>query len=160
MRISTPAGIRLTKSFEQCRLVVYLDEAGYPTAGWGHRVLPEDNLKVGDTVTQAWADAKFLQDYVAPQQAVEHYAGQQLTDAQFSALVDFAYNEGVGNFYEFAELHMRQGVMDQDALVLAVPPALLKWINAGGRPLEDLMKRRVAEAAMFCGLTVSLEMRN
>ncbi len=155
MRTITPAGVRLTKSFEECRLVVYLDEAGYATAGWGHRVLPEDNLRVGDAVTQEWADAKFLQDYVAPQQAVEHYAGQQLTDAQFSALVDFAYNEGVGGFFEFAEKHLRAGVMSQDDLVLAVPPALLLWINAGGKPLEGLMKRRVAEAAMFCGLIVA-----
>ncbi len=150
MRTITPAGIRLIKSFELCRLVVYLDSDGNPTAGWGHLVLPEDNLKVGDAVTQEWADSTFLSDLVPPQLAVVHYSGQSLNDAQFSALVDFAYNDGVGSFQEFANKHMRGPDWQ-----FAVPQALPLWIDAGGKPLSGLLQRRIAEAAMFCGLQVS-----
>ncbi len=150
MRVISAAGLALLKSFEGCRLVVYLDIAGYATVGWGHKVTPEDNLKVGDVVTQEWADAKLLADLAPAQLDVDHYSPQTLNDAQFSALVDYTYNCGVEAFQEFAHNHM-----EDDAWMLKVPPALLLWDDADHKPDEGLLERRTAEAAMFCGLLVS-----
>jgi len=44
---------------------VYLDSLGKPTVGIGHLVLPEDNLKVGDTITDEQVDALFKKDGAA-----------------------------------------------------------------------------------------------
>jgi len=41
---------------------VYKDSKGLPTVGIGHLVLPSDNLKLGDTITKAKAEALFLED--------------------------------------------------------------------------------------------------
>lgn len=44
------------------RLTVYVDTEGYPTVGIGHKVLPEEGLKVGDRITKARSRELFWQD--------------------------------------------------------------------------------------------------
>lgn len=41
---------------------VYKDSLGKPTVGFGHLVLPEDNLKVGDIIPDERIDAFFFKD--------------------------------------------------------------------------------------------------
>jgi GH24 family phage-related lysozyme (muramidase) len=41
---------------------VYLDSRGIPTVGIGHKVLPEDNLKVGDVISDAQVEAFYVKD--------------------------------------------------------------------------------------------------
>lgn len=43
-------------------LKVYLDHKGYPTVGIGHLITKEDNLKMGDTITEERCSALFKQD--------------------------------------------------------------------------------------------------
>lgn len=47
---------------EGFRLTVYADTLGIPTVGVGHVVRPEDNLKLGDTITKERAHAFLQQD--------------------------------------------------------------------------------------------------
>lgn len=42
--------------------VVYLDSRGFPTVGIGHLVLPEDNLKLGDRISDARIEQLFQRD--------------------------------------------------------------------------------------------------
>lgn len=58
------------------RNTVYLDSLGKPTVGIGHLVVPSDNLKVGDTISNARVDQFFAKDIdkafkAAIEQAVE-----------------------------------------------------------------------------------------
>lgn len=48
------------KEKEGLKLEVYEDTLTNPTVGYGHLVLPQDGLKVGDTITQEQAN-KFLE---------------------------------------------------------------------------------------------------
>lgn len=41
---------------------VYLDSRGYATVGIGHLVLPQDNLKLGDRISNAQVEAFFAKD--------------------------------------------------------------------------------------------------
>lgn len=84
-------GIAFTKRREGCRLVAYLDGAGVPTIGWGHTG-PEVHL--GLVWTQEQCDAQFLLDIQKYEDAVNNAITVVLTQAQFDALFDFAYNEG------------------------------------------------------------------
>jgi lysozyme len=69
------------------------------------------------------------------------------TQGQFDALTSCIYNLGVGNFkssamYKYIVSHKGdEAITDQ----------MVKWANAGGRPLLGLRRRRVAEANMFLG---------
>ena len=62
------------------RLEVYLDSRGIPTVGVGHKVLPEDNLWVGDRITQAQSDALLRRD---AERALDA-ARQQMTQAKIT----------------------------------------------------------------------------
>ena len=47
---------------EGCERTVYLDTLGNKTVGIGHEVQPEDNLNLGDTITQTQCDNFFATD--------------------------------------------------------------------------------------------------
>ena len=49
-------------SDEGSRLDVYLDSKNNPTVGIGHKILPKDNLFVGDVITPERRDSIFMQD--------------------------------------------------------------------------------------------------
>jgi lysozyme len=63
---------------------VYLDSLGKPTVGIGHLVLPEDKLKVGDTITDEQVDALFKKDGAAAMAAARLQAVTAgITDSAF-----------------------------------------------------------------------------
>ena len=61
---------------EGCRTTVYLDTLNKPTVGIGHLVLPQDNLKVGDTITDERVAAFFAKDGAAALAAARSQAAQ------------------------------------------------------------------------------------
>jgi GH24 family phage-related lysozyme (muramidase) len=65
-------------------LNVYADTKGIPTCGIGHKVLPADNLELGDIITQAQCDAFFAVDGDAAWEAAVAQARQAgITDPAF-----------------------------------------------------------------------------
>jgi GH24 family phage-related lysozyme (muramidase) len=69
---------------EGVRTTVYLDTLGKPTVGIGHLVLPQDNLKVGDTITNERVDAFFAKDGAAALGAARSQATLAgITDSSF-----------------------------------------------------------------------------
>jgi GH24 family phage-related lysozyme (muramidase) len=74
----------LMKLREGVRNTVYLDSRNKPTVGIGHLVLPEDDLTVGDTITDAQVDAFFQQDGAAALAAARTEAVQAgITSSDF-----------------------------------------------------------------------------
>ena len=70
----------------------------------------------------------------------------QLSGVEFSALVSFAFNVGIGNFRGSSVL---KAVNGGDRA--AVPRRLQLWTKAGGQVLPGLVRRRIAEARLFAG---------
>lgn len=98
-----PNGLLLVEHTESTVLRVYLDSRGLPTAGTGHLLTEADGpYQVGDPITQAQNDAWLEADLGAAEAAVAG-CGLDLTQNQFDALVDFAFNEGAGNLAELVE---------------------------------------------------------
>ena len=86
------------KGDEGCRLDVYLDTRGNPTVGIGHLVTPEDNLQVGDVITQEQCDAFFRQDLHTAIEGCVKAPGIPFLhqpEAVQEALVDMAFNTGL-----------------------------------------------------------------
>jgi lysozyme len=67
-----------------------------------------------------------------------------LSDNQFSALVCFAFNVGVGNFESSTLLRLlNRGWYEQ------VPAQLMRWNRANGEVFGGLSRRRAAEARLW-----------
>lgn len=136
MRISQN-GLDLIKHFEGCYLKAYYCPAGVLTIGYGHT----KNVTVGQTITQAQAEQLLRDDMTVYEGYVDNC--KQLTfkpnQAQFDALVSFTFNCGAGSLKTLVEGRSAEVVADK----------LLLYINAAGKPLEGLKRRRKAERELF-----------
>jgi lysozyme len=135
------AGLALTKSFEGCRLESYQDVGGVWTVGYGHT---GPDLLAGMKISQADADALLRADLSVAVACVNRGVTEEISQPQFDALVDFCFNTGQGNFLRSSLLrYVNQGEFENAAA------QFLLWVNAGGKRVEGLVRRRQAERAMF-----------
>lgn len=133
-------GLTLTESFEGCRLVAYPDSVGVWTIGYGHT----KGVVEGMTCTQAQAEQWLIEDVAEAEAAVNKLVHIAMSQEEFDALVDFVFNLGAGNFAKSAllvKLNARdiEGAADEFA----------KWDRAGGTEVAGLLRRRLAEKALF-----------
>ena len=135
-------GLRLIKDFEGLRLGAYLCPAGVWTIGFGHT----KGVCQGQVITEAQA-CDYLVEDVAPIERLLNVLGINFRQEQFDALVSWIFNLGSGNFKHSTLLKkMMANAPDEE-----IAAEIVKWVNAGGKPLAGLKRRRVAEANMFVG---------
>lgn len=135
-------GLDLIKSFEGLKLEAYLCPAGVWTIGYGHT----KGVKKGMKITKEKADELLMEDLQKFQKGVEKLVLMvKLTDNQFSALVSFAFNLGLGNL-ENSTLLKKVNRNPNDE---TIRNEFMKWIYAGGKPLEGLKRRRKHEADLY-----------
>lgn len=136
------AGLALIKQFEGCRLTAYkpVSTEVYWTIGWGHY---GPDVKEGQTITQAEADALLLADVQRFADAVDNPAycplTAQLNANQRDALISFTYNCGAGNLQTLCKGRTLSQIRDAMAL----------YNKSGGVVLAGLSRRRAAEQALF-----------
>jgi lysozyme len=140
------AGKDLIKQFEGCKLKAYKCPSNLDTIGYGNTFY-EDGTKVkpGDVITQERANE--LLDIIVEDFAkkVKPLIKQNLTDNNFSALVSFAYNAGVGNL-KSSTLLKKVNANPKDPSIRA---EFKKWVRANDKVLNGLVKRREAEAKLY-----------
>lgn len=112
------------------------------TIGWG---TTGADVKKGSVWTQQQCDDRFNSDLRAFAVKVANVlGGAATTQAQFDAMVSFAYNVGVGNLQSSTLLKLHKagdypGAQAQFA----------RWNKAAGKVLAGLTRRRAAEAALY-----------
>ncbi len=134
------AGLALTESFEQCRLVAYPDSKGVPTIGWGHTA----GVRLGMTCTQDQADAWLLADVQVAVAAVNRLVTVALTQDEFDALVDLVFNIGQGNFASSSVLRLLNAGDYAGAAA-----HIDDWDECANQVLAGLLRRRQAETKKF-----------
>lgn len=145
----TSEGLDLVRHFEGFRAKAYRDPVGIWTIGYGHTSMSgAPHVHKGMAVTRAQALEILRMDVNKFARGVRQQVRVDLTDGQFSALVSFAYNVGLGGF---ARSSVLRAVNAGD--FGAVPRRLSLWVKAGGRRLPGLVRRRAAEGAMFIAAT-------
>ena len=145
MQMSPPAIEYLVKQFEGLKLNSYRCPAGVCTIGYGHTsVAGAPEVHDGMKITQQQADDILHRDLVKYEVAVERLLHQPVTQHQFDALVDFAYNAGINNLEKSSLLKKVNAAQFND-----VPAELMKWTKGGGKTLPGLVRRRQAEAAWW-----------
>jgi len=148
MKVIDQAGIALIKKYEGFRAKPYLCPARIPTIGYGATYYPNGNkVTMNDReITEPQAQAMLidhLSDFV---KHVNRYTTDiNLTDNQFSALVSFAYNVGIGALQKSTLLKkVRTNPSDK-----SIHNEFLKWSNANGKQLAGLLKRRTEESYLY-----------
>jgi lysozyme len=134
------AGLQLLKSCEGCRLEAYRDIGGVLTIGYGHI----EGVFEGQTITQDEADALLLQDLKKFEDGVTALLTVQVNSNQFSALVVFSYNVGLGNLKSSLLLRCVNTLHYDDAA-----PQFLRWNHDHGEVVAGLTARREKERDLF-----------
>lgn len=134
-------GLALTEQFEGCRLTAYQDQVGVWTIGYGHTG-PE--VIAGLTITRDEAEALLAKDVSSAAACVNRVVAVRLTQAEFDALVDFAFNLGHGAFSSSTLLRELNA-----GNFIAAAAQFEVWDRAGGAVVAGLLRRRQAEATLF-----------
>lgn len=135
-------GIDLIKSFEGCKLYAYRDSVGVLTIGYG----TTKGVTAGMAITQKQAE-NFLKRDIVPLEKVLNSMNVNFTQGQFDALISFQYNLGSGAF-KSSTMYKKIVARASDT---EITDQMVKWVNAGGKPLLGLKIRRRKEANMFLG---------
>jgi GH24 family phage-related lysozyme (muramidase) len=144
MRRITQTGLELIKKFEGFSSHIYICAAGYPTIGYGHLVKENERAEFANGITEAQALELLRKDVQIAEKAVSRLITVPLTDGQFDALVSFTFNLGSGALQRSTLRNKINREEYED-----VPAEFMKWVLAGGRKLEGLIKRRNSEAYMY-----------
>lgn len=136
----------IAAKWEGFRATAYFCPADVATIGYGHTktVRPAD---VGHkTITEAEARELLASDMLvaaeALTRAITHEHVERLSNKQYAALLSFVFNVGAG-----LDWTIWKKVKSQDDA--AVPEQLMRFVNAGGRRLEGLVRRRTDEATLW-----------
>lgn len=137
----------LCKHFEGLYLSPYLCPAGVPTIGYG-ATFYEDGRKVSmkdPKITKERADELLdfhIRKSFLPQ--VMKLCPTLDTECKVAAIVDFAFNLGLGNLKSST---LRKKILKKEWD--QVPEQLERWNKANGQVLKGLTRRREAESVLF-----------
>lgn len=137
--ITNAAGKKIIMDSEGCKLTAYQCPAKKWTIGYGHT----GDVKQGDAITRHQAEAILSLDLDRFEQGVSKLAPGAGAN-EFSALVSFAYNLGLGCLEQSSLLtYFNAGNKPAAARMFGA------YVHGGGKLLPGLVKRRAAEAALF-----------
>ena len=146
MRVSDE-GIKLIKHFEGIHKKPYICPAGYWTVGVGHLISRNAKLPIewARTISSAEIDNLLKQDLRKFENGVLRLLHPvQPSQSVFDCFVSFSFNLGLGTFQRST---VRSAFIRGDKKRAA--EVLLKYCWAGGRKLNGLIRRRVAEHALL-----------
>ena len=145
------AAIDLAKRFEgferkvkrgiEITAVPYICPAGFWTIGYGHLCDPKH-----PPITEAEAEVFLARDLQTALAATLRFCPVLATEPEgrLAAIVDFTFNLGAGRLQTST---LRRRVNQREWAAAA--KELHRWVYGGGKVLPGLVKRRMAEVALF-----------
>ena len=133
-------GLALIKRFEGCELKAYRCPANVLTIGYGHTKNVTEDMEI----TQQEANDMLDEELIEYCEYIDKMVKVSLNQNQFDALVAWIYNLGPTNFRNSTLLTVLNQERYSD-----VPEQIKRWNKADGKILDDLIKRREAEALLF-----------
>ena len=134
-------GLALLKGLEGCKLTAYkLKGERYYTIGYGHYGA---DVKAGQQISQAQADELLVKDLEKFEKHVNNYAVKkfpELNENQFSSLVSYCYNRGLGGLKE---------LVNNSNTIEAMGNNIVKYWGSAQLYKDALIKRRKKEQALF-----------
>lgn len=139
MRVSNQL-IDKIKEIEGVHLNAYRCPAGVPTIGAGHT----RGVKMGQTITMAQVDA-LLKGDLLPCEKYVNSLKFDLTQNQFDALVNFAFNLGTT---ALASSTLLKKIRSNSPLK-EIQAEFRRWNKSKGKVLQGLVRRREYEANLY-----------
>lgn len=130
------------KVFEGCRLNAYQCSAKVWTIGYGHT----KGVVEGMVITQEQAEAYFESDIMEFLLPVQKQVGNICNANQIAALTSFAFNIGNEALRKSTLLKI---IKKNTQNFPAIRKEFMRWVNADGKVIEGLQKRRKEEANLF-----------
>lgn len=145
---TSAAGVKFIAGFEGYFARPYNDPVGYCTIGYGHLIAyrgcnGSDRAKWG-SLSQGEAQRLLRGDLRSFEGCVNTTVRVELTQRRYDSAVSFAYNLGCGAWVSSTLLRRLNA-----RAYCSAGREFGKWVNAGGRPLPGLVRRRAAEARPF-----------
>lgn len=160
-----PEMLKMLKHHEGVRFKPYLCPAVVWTVGVG-RVLYQEQIRLpvvrkegytgiirkefelrgedNRAWTQEEVDALLAEDIVRFTRGVARLVNDRASDSQFSAMVSFAFNAGLGALQR-STIRMKHNRKDYQGAA----EAFMMWTKGGGRVLSGLVKRRIDEKNLY-----------
>lgn len=138
---TTAKGLALIKEFEGLRLEAYLCPAGVWTIGWGHT----KGVKIGDRIDISTAEKYLKEDIEEAERGIQKLVKVKLNDNQFSAIVSFVFNLGIGNFQKSTLLKVINAGLDSANVAVQ----FRRWVYVDGKISQGLIRRREAEVKLY-----------
>ena len=132
--------INAIKGFETLQLKAYKCPAGVLTIGYGHT----RGVKEGQVITKVQADVLLKGDVLNVEKSLNSMS-ITFTQGQFDALVDFCFNLGMVKFLG-STLYTKILVHATDD---EIATQFRRWVYAGGKKLDGLVKRREWEVQQW-----------
>lgn len=133
-------GLTIIRVFEGLKLKAYKCPAGIWTIGYGHT----KNVKEGMQISVQDAERLLMEDIKEAADKITKIISVEINENQFSALISFVFNLGIGSFSRSTLLKLVNTSNFE-----AAAKEFDKWTLASGRRLDGLKKRRAAEKALF-----------
>lgn len=138
-------GLLIIKSFEGLELRAYQDSVGVWTIGYGHTSMAgPPQVYPGMVITKAEAEEILRRDLRVFETGVQNALTIATNSDQFSAMVSFSFNVGLGAFRD-STLLRKHNAGD----FAGAANEFLRWVYAGGQFLPGLERRRKAERALY-----------
>jgi lysozyme len=138
----------LCKQFEGFRAKPYLCPAGIPTIGYGSTYYA-DGRKVtlqDEPIEEPEAEKLLMHELETTYLpgVLRNCPGLAADERKLNAIVDFAYNLGVGRL-QTSTLKRKINAQDWEG----AQEQLMLWVRGGGKVLPGLVRRRTAESALL-----------
>ena len=138
----SPAGLRLIRLFESFSAIPYICAGGYKSIAYGHLVKPGEAFDL--PLSPENGDIILLKDVSVAERAISRLIRVSLTQNQWDALTSWTFNLGSGALQASTLRQViNRGDLDE------APDQIRRWVYAGGRRLNGLVKRREIEARLF-----------
>ena len=138
--------IQLIKEFEGFEPLPYADAVGKLTVGYGHLIRPGEVFP-SNGMTEAEATELLCKDLLDCEACVDSFVDAPLDQNQFDALCSFVFNLGCQRLKTSTLLKKLNAENYKGAAA-----EFDKWVNAGGKKLKGLVRRRAAERKLFEGV--------
>lgn len=142
-------GLNLIKKFEGLRLNAYLDSAGIPTIGFGSTYVDGVRVKLGMTITEEKA-LELLEEHIDREVIpyIINLVKVPLKQNQIDALCSLIYNIG-GAAFKSSTLLKKINETSISSNFNDIEIAWKMWNKAGGKILQGLVNRRLAEINLY-----------
>jgi len=141
-------GAQFICAFEGFKSKPYQDSGGVWTIGYGTTFYPNGTaVKGSDPAITTQQGIQYLQSHANSQVSPGlNSLLPGISQNQFDALSCFIYNVGMGNFKTSSLLRDIKAGAGTDVITAD----FAKWNKGGGQVLAGLVKRRAAEADLYC----------